>query len=170
MEQDKSFTEQAREHLETLGLSAVLNNTHVVWNPRMRSAAGRAFLREQRIELNPKLRSLENAHDEIQRTFFHELAHLVTHARHPRRRIEPHGAEWQLACAQLGIPNERATHRLPLPRHQQKREHIYQCSHCQTLVERVRPIKRPSACALCCRNFNSGVFSKKFLLVKLPTS
>ena len=44
----------------------------------------------------------------LDQTILHELAHLVAYERNPSRAIKGHGREWQLACADLGIPGESA--------------------------------------------------------------
>src|SRR6267143_2850703 len=64
----------ARELLRQLGADKLAREIRVEWNPRMRSAAGRADFREKSISLNPLL---INHGDEIDRTLRHELAHLL---------------------------------------------------------------------------------------------
>lgn len=140
----------------------------VRWNSRMRSTAGRAFWPECRVDLNPRL--IEFGLDEVRRTLLHELAHLLAYARVGRRRIAPHGVEWQVACADLGIPGEPVTHRLPLPRVQQKRKWSYFCPNCKIEVQRVRRITRKVACASCCKQFNGGRFSARFVLQQVELS
>ncbi len=135
----------------------------VVWNKRMRSTAGRAFWPECRVELNPKL--IPISLDEVRRTLLHELAHLLAYHRCGRRRIAPHGVEWQQACADLGIPGESARHTLPLPRRSQKKQWRYTCPSCDESLERVRPMKRHVACYSCCQQFNRGRYHKRFELI-----
>ena len=135
----------------------------VIWNSRMRSTAGRAFWPDARVELNPKLVTV--GLEEVRRTLLHELAHLLAYHRAGRRRIAPHGLEWQQACADLGIPGERVTHKLPLPRRTQKKKWSYACPSCEQSFERVRQMKNAAACLTCCQQHNSGRFSRKFLLV-----
>ncbi len=137
----------------------------VRWNSRMRSTAGRAFWPECRVDLNPRL--IEFGLGEVRRTVLHELAHLLAYARAGRRRIAPHGIEWQVACADLGIPGETATHQLALPRVQQRRKWAYRCPHCGFELQRVRKIKHKVACARCCGQFNGGRFCARFVLQQL---
>ena len=89
-----------------LGLVELSHKVQVRWNARMRTTAGRAWWPDRLIELNPKLNELSS--DEVWRTLKHELAHLVAYERAGRRRIEPHGAEWRAACADVGIPGEKS--------------------------------------------------------------
>lgn len=135
----------------------------IQWNPRMRSAAGRAFYRECRIELNPRL--LLIGLDECRRTLLHELAHVLAYYRYQGRRIAPHGLEWQQACSDLGIAGERATHKLALPTRKQKKKWRYRCPSCEYRFECVRALKHPSACRLCCKKWNGGVYHKKFQFI-----
>src|SRR5213082_609997 len=69
---DYTLESQARELLRALGAHKLACEIRVEWNPRMRSAAGRADFREKLISLNPLL---INHSDEIDRTLRHELAH-----------------------------------------------------------------------------------------------
>src|SRR5438445_8574459 len=51
---------QARELLRSLGADELARKIRVEWNPRMRTAAGRADYREKLISLNPLLRDLSD--------------------------------------------------------------------------------------------------------------
>jgi predicted SprT family Zn-dependent metalloprotease len=154
---------ECRQLLLNLGIESATDIVKVCWNPRLRSTAGYAKYPSWRIELNPRLRAFDG---QVDRTMRHELAHLVAYHRAGRRRIEPHGREWQQACADLGIPGEAAHHRLPLPRSQMRRPHAYQCPSCSTVVRRVRPFKRATACLACCRKHAGGSFDSRFIFVK----
>ena len=164
---DAELEQQCQAMLTRLGLSHVLHLVTVHWNSRLRSTAGYAAYPSWRIELNPRLIPLEG---QVDRTLKHELAHLVAYHRAGRRRIEPHGHEWRQACADLGIPGEPAHHRLPFPRSTMQRNHTYQCPSCQTVVGRVRPFKRATACLACCRKVNRGQFDPRFKFVKVQPS
>jgi predicted SprT family Zn-dependent metalloprotease len=59
---DQALESQARELLRSLGANQLAREVHVEWNPRMRTAAGRADYREKLISLNPLLRDHESAH------------------------------------------------------------------------------------------------------------
>ena len=72
---DAELTLACVELARDLGLKNLAGKLSVVWNPRMRSTAGRAFWPEGRVELNPKL--IEFSADEVRNTMLHELAHLV---------------------------------------------------------------------------------------------
>ena len=130
----------------------------------MRTTAGRAFWPEAKIELNPKLEEL--APDEVKSTLLHELAHLVAYARAGRKRINAHGVEWRQACADLGIPRERATHSLPLPGRTMQKKWRYACPACGEGFDRVRKMKRYAGCYTCCKNHNGGYYHKKFRFVE----
>lgn len=158
------------EQLQTLlidqfkraGYEELAKKCSVEWNSRMRSAAGRAFLKEYKIQLNPKLE--EFGEGEVKQTLLHEMAHLLAWN---QWRHRGHGAPWRKACALLGIPEERVTHNLPLPSRRQKKKWAYQCPSCEAKIERVRKIKRAVACSACCKQYNRGRFSRKFLLQEI---
>ena len=159
----EDLNQLAREHATELGLTGLAEKVKVKWNPRMRSTAGRAYYQHFEIELNPKL--IEISEEELHRTFLHELAHLVARVRTFPRRIAPHGVEWQLACCDLGIPGEKATHNLPLPSSSQARKWLYTCPHCNAVISRARRMKRKHvACYPCCKSYNHGKYHKRFAL------
>jgi len=162
--EDEDLTEQARDLLNRLLLPAIAQKVSVVWNARLRTTAGRAYCRNQLIELNPALWDISE--EEIDRTFLHELAHLVAYARAGRKRIEPHGPEWRQACADLGIAGEARCHDLPFERHRQKRKFAYVCPHCARELRRVKRIRKAAACYHCCQTYNGGRYHTKYQLVE----
>jgi len=163
---DECLTSECVVLLRHLGLDALAETISVVWNSRMRTTAGRAFWPEGKIELNPKLN--EVVPGEVRATLLHELAHLVAYARAGRRRIKAHGSEWQQACADLGIPGERATHSLPLPGRTMRRKWRYTCPACGEGFDRVRRMKRNAGCYACCQKNNGGYYHQKFRLIETP--
>ena len=162
---DEEMTNDCVRLLNELRLDALSKDVRVVWNPRMRTTAGRAFWPDGKIEINPKLKEL--APDEVRRTMLHELAHLVAYERAGRRRIMAHGSEWQQACADLGIPGERATHSLPLPGRQMRRKWRYTCPVCGESFDRVRRIKRYAGCYSCCLKYHGGYYHRDYRLVEM---
>lgn len=164
---DRVLTLECRVWLAGVaGVEGLIEKVKVCWNVRLATTAGLAYHRDSRIELNPLLRDFPP--DEPHRTLKHELAHLVAHHRSGRRRIQPHGAEWQQACADLGIAGEDRCHTLPFRRRQLRKKFAYRCRHCRTVVPRVRLLARDSACFPCCRELNGGQFHKNFLLERIP--
>lgn len=163
---DDELTRRANALVKELGLAPKLPCVCVIWNKRLRTAAGKAFYRDARIELNPRLQLLESPRreEESDRTFLHELAHLVAHARNRRRRIRPHGPEWRQACADLGIPDESACHDLPFAARRMRRKYGYRCPRCGTVLKRVRRIRHHVACLACCRECNEGRYDRRFRL------
>ena len=153
---------QARGLLRSLGADKLAREIRVEWNPRMRSAAGRADFREKLISLNPLL---QNHGDEIDRTLRHELAHLLAQWREKRRRrIAPHGAEWRQACHDLGIAGEARCHNLPFASKSFPARYVYICPNCKEEFPRARRIRRAIACLACCRAHNRGEFDPRFRL------
>ena len=160
--------EEARAVLRAVGAAALAERVRVEWNARMRTTAGLAFPGRSLVRLNPKLREFGDA--EIRRTLLHELAHLLAHERAGRRRIAPHGAEWRRACGDLGLPDEKRTHDLPLPRRTIARRHHYRCPSCAATIARVQPLRRGSACLSCCRAHNRGRYDARFRFERIEAA
>jgi len=155
----------ARDLLCSIGVNRIAAELRVEWNSRLKTAAGRADCRQKLISLNPRLR--EHPY-EIDRTLRHELAHILAQFRAGRRRISPHGPEWQQACRDLGIADEKRCHTLPFPAKRYAPRFIYRCPNCRRDFPRVRKIRRAVACLPCCRAHNGGEFDARFRL-KLVT-
>jgi len=153
---------KARQLLCSLGAKRIATELRVEWNSRLRTAAGRADYGQKLISLNPRL--VEHP-SEVDRTLRHELAHILAQFREKRRRrISPHGPEWQQACRDLGIADEKRCHTLPFPAKRCVPRFIYRCPNCRRDFARVRKIKRTVACLACCRAHNRGEFDVRFRL------
>jgi predicted SprT family Zn-dependent metalloprotease len=167
---DPELTATAALLALALNLNELAARVNVRWSKRLSSAAGLARPAQALILLNPRLREFPG---EIDRTLRHELAHLVAAARHPRRRLAPHGPEWRRACADVGIPGEPRCHTLPLPRRTVQRPHVYQCPACHYILRRVRPInirRRRLACRECCALHAGGKFDARFEFKRIASS
>jgi SprT protein len=151
----------ARELLRSIGAKRIATELRVEWNSCLKTAAGRADHHQKLISLNPRL--VEHP-AEIDRTLRHELAHILAQFRAGRRRISPHGSEWQQACRDLGIAGEKRCHTLPFPAKRYAPRFIYRCPNCRRDFPRVRKIKRTVACLACCRAHNRGEFDIRFRL------
>ena len=156
-----ALLDTAQALLRAAGSVALAGRVRVEWDLRLRTTAGLAFPGRSLVRLNPRLREFGDA--EIQRTLRHELAHLLAHERVGRRKIAPHGAEWRRACGDLGLPDEKRTHDLPLPRRVIARRHHYRCPACGVALARVHPLRRGSACLRCCRAHSRGRYDARFL-------
>jgi len=161
---DHALEEKSRTllRLRQLGAAKLARDVRVEWNPRMKSAAGRADYRERLISLNPLLR--DHGVEEIDRTLRHELAHLLAQFRVGRRRIAPHGPEWREACRALDIAAEARCHNLPFATKAYPARFVYRCPNCRQEFPRVRRIRRVIACLACCRKHNGGDFDPRFRL------
>jgi len=157
----------ARQLLCSLGAVRIARELRVEWNARLKTAAGRADYRQQLISLNPRL--FEHP-AEIDRTLRHELAHILAQFRAGRRRVLPHGPEWQQACRDLGIVDEKRCHNLPFPARRYTARFIYRCPNCRQEFPRVRRVGRAVACLACCRAHNGGEFDTRFRLRLVPQS
>jgi SprT protein len=151
----------ARELLRSLGAARIAGQLRVEWNSRFKTAAGRADYRQKLISLNPRL--IEHP-AEIDRTLRHELAHILAQFRAGRLRISPHGVEWQQACRDLGIADEKRCHNLPFPARTYVARFVYRCPNCRQDFPRVRRVHRAVACLACCRKHNGGQFDLRFRL------
>lgn len=157
--------EKARAWLRGIGCEALAALIRVRWNARMRTTAGAACYGKSLVILNPKLAAF--GAPEIEKTLRHELAHLLAKFRAGRRRIAPHGPEWRAACRDLGLPDEKRCHDLPLPRARRRPKHFYRCPACRAEIARVRPFRRRVACLACCRAHSGGRYDEKFRLEKI---
>jgi SprT protein len=160
-ERNLNLEETARDLLRSLGAVRIAGDLRVEWNSRLKTAAGRADYRAKLISLNPRL--FEHP-TEIDRTLRHELAHILAQFRAGRRRIPPHGVEWQQACVDLGIADEKRCHNLPFPARTYPAWFVYRCPNCRHEFPRVRRVRRTVACLACCRKYNGGDFDPRFRL------
>ena len=158
---DTTLETEARQLMSSLGGQRIASQLRVEWNSRLQTAAGRADYRQKIISLNPRL---VKHPEEIDRTLRHELAHILAQFRAGRRRISPHGPQWQQACCDLGIAGEKRCHTLPFPAKRCAPRFIYRCTNCRRDFPRVRKIKRTVACLACCRAHNGGKFDVRFRL------
>jgi SprT protein len=165
---DHALEEKSKNLLRELGAAKLAREIRVEWNPRLKTAAGRADFRQKSVSLNPRLSDhgvrAGLAVDEIDRTLRHELAHLLAQWRVGRRRIAPHGSEWRQACRDLGIADEARCHNLPFASKVLPPRYVYRCPNCKQEFPRVRKIRRAIACLACCRKHNGGDFDPRFRL------
>ncbi len=166
VEQSLNLEQTARDLLRANGADRIATELRVEWNSRLKTAAGRADYREKLISLNPRL--LDHP-TEIDRTLRHELAHILAQFRAGRRRISPHGAEWQRACVDLGVADEKRCHNLPFPARTYAARFVYRCPNCRQEFPRVCRMRRAIACLVCCRKHNGGDFDSRFRLKLLSS-
>ena len=166
VEQSLNLEQTARDLLRANGADRIATELRVEWNSRLKTAAGRADYREKLISLNPRL--LDHP-TEIDRTLRHELAHILAQFRAGRRRISPHGAEWQRACVDLGVADEKRCHNLPFPARTYAARFVYRCPNCRQEFPRVCRMRRAVACLVCCRKHNGGDFDSRFRLKLLSS-
>ncbi len=92
-------------------------------------------------------------------TVLHEVAHAVDWELNGNIG---HGPSWKKICLILGISSERLIDpgSIILPG-----KHIYKCPSCDfTLTRNNRYKTADAACPNCCKKYNSGIFSEKYLL------
>lgn len=94
----------------------------VAWNERLSTSAGRAFVRNGRVELNPKL--LRKAPEQVHSVLVHETAHVAA-ARLFGPRTAAHGRHWR-GLMRLAGEAPKVTHDIPVqPRKRPRRRHLY---------------------------------------------
>ncbi len=107
----------------------------VVWNDRLTTSAGRAFVRHGRIELNPAL--LGRAPDQLPMVLAHEAAHVAA-ARLFGPNVPAHGRHWRSLMRLAGFP-PAVTHDIPLEprpgRRRARRSYLY-LRICETCGDR----------------------------------
>jgi SprT protein len=161
VERNLDLEATARDLLRAHGAARIAGELRVEWNSRLKTAAGRADYRQKLISLNPRLSKYPT---EIDRTLRHELAHILAQFRAGRRRIPPHGVEWQQACVDCGIADEKRCHNLPFPARTYVARFVYRCPNCRQEFPRARRVRRAVACLACCRKHNGGDFDPRFRL------
>jgi predicted SprT family Zn-dependent metalloprotease len=105
----------------------------VVWNPRLTTTAGRAFLRLGQIELNPTL--LRRAPDQLDTVLTHEAAHLAAF-RLFGPNIPAHGRHWRSLMRLSGYPPD-VTHKIPVRSSKRPRRRYVYLRICERCGERL---------------------------------
>ena len=112
-----------------------------MFNPRLRSSAGRADFRARCIELNPRL--LDRNPAELVPTLAHELCHLFAGVR------AGHGPRWKRAMLELGF-EPSACHRLDVGGlTARRRTWRWLCPGCGETYERGHRKAHRFACGRC---------------------
>ena len=121
-------------------------SVRIVYNPRLRSTAGRALLKDGVVELNVRL--LRDHPDQLVPTLAHELAHIAVYRR--RSGDRPHGRRFAELMTALGLSPE-ATHHLPVAHltHRRRRYlYLHRCSGCgRSFI--TRNVRRGYYCTVC---------------------
>lgn len=138
-------TELERRARELFQLWRVVDTAvQVEWNPRLSTTAGRAFVRQGRVELNPHL--LQRAPEQLTTVLTHEVAHLAA-ARLFGANVAAHGRHWRSLMALAGQP-PAITHDIPV-RGLRRARYLYLrvCDACGD--RRVQPVVRYGRCHGC---------------------
>lgn len=137
----------ARRCGEAWDFSSLGERVRIAYNPRMRTALGRALLEEARVELNPHL--LREHPEELVPTLVHELAHVAVHQRFGGAR--PHGREFRTLMRAVNLSAE-ATHSLETARPRRRRRarylYVHRCETCGYTFAAGRT-RRDRYCAAC---------------------
>lgn len=126
------------------------------WNFRFDRAKLRLGLcryNTKTISLSAEL-TLLNDEKVIENTILHELAHALVGPNHGHNHV------WQNMARSIGCSAERCAGDVNVP----EGKYSAKCGNCGKVSFRNRKLNKKVACGRCCRDFNSGVFTEKFLL------
>ncbi|NUM89330.1 MAG: SprT-like domain-containing protein [Bdellovibrionales bacterium] len=148
--------------LNTLHFDADLPEPRLVWNSRLSTSAGRFVpslpypfhTYPSRIEVASYLRDLEDGERHIRDTLLHEMIHYLLWL-----QGKPHGHTPEFLAIMERVGTTRWN---PVPR-DRPIKHWYECPGCLERFPTRRKLQ-PGACVACCRKWNKGKFSEKFLL------
>jgi len=153
--------ELQRRAVELFGLWRVADaSVRVVWNDRLTTTAGRAFLQLGQIELNPRL--LQRAATQVEPVLIHEAAHLAAH-RLFGANIPPHGRHWRSLMRLAGQP-PAVTHDIPVQGLRRQRRRFLYLRLCEACGDRqIAAVLRYGRCHGC--NRRDG-----YLVLKAPAT
>lgn len=154
------FKELNEKHFD-----AFLDPPTLVWNSRLRSAAGRfrpgsrKYWREvpPRIEVASYLLEEEKAEELIRDTVGHEMIHYWLWV---RRKPYGHTDEFYQKMEAMGVSRYN-----PVPRTRPFR-YLYRCQNCLKEFP-ARKLLGPLACAQCCKHHAGGKYDSRFKLILL---
>lgn len=120
---------------------------------RAKRRYGLCCYRTQTISLSRPLALI--APEEVEDTLRHEIAHALAGDQ------AGHGREWRIIARRVGARPERCggTHSKDLPP-----GWAATCSHCGYVSKFFRKPRRIKACGRCCKQYNGGRFTERFLL------
>lgn len=132
----------------------------VLWNERLTTTAGRAFLQNGRIELNPTL--LARALDQLPMVLTHEAAHIAAF-RLFGANIAAHGRHWRSLMRLAGYAPE-ITHKIPVRGLQRGRQRFVYLRICDACGDRtIQAAVRYGRCHGCAAR-------DSFLVMKAPAT
>jgi len=120
------LTAIARRAADAWDMPDLPDRVRIAYNPRLRTALGRALLDRGVVELNTHL--LSEHPDQLVETLVHELAHLAVYMRYGP--VRPHGEHFRTLMRAVGL-SPATTHTLPVA-HLRRRRYLYlhRCSDC----------------------------------------
>lgn len=96
-----------------------------------------------------------NSEEEVKDTILHEIAHALA------GKGTGHGNKWKEMCLKIGAKPERCWDKNNVKEPEGK--YIVSCSTCG-YVRQAHRKKKKVACGKCCRTYNGGKYSTKYLL------
>lgn len=113
------------------------------------TVAGKAYLRENHVQLNAQL-FVDNTAHFLNDTIAHEWAHIAARLLHAPKRIDAHGAEWRAVMSALGKVPSRC-HSLDVSKSRVHATYTYRCN-CKTFelsARRHNKVQRKHAAYQC---------------------
>ena len=93
--------------------------------------------------------------DEFKTTVLHEIAHVLAGKGHH------HDSVWKEKAKEIGLENpqrlSKTTYKIP-------NKWKVTCIHCGETYEAPRKPRKDTACGECCRKYNNGKYSPKYIL------
>lgn len=118
---------------------------------------GQCHYRNRTIKLSRPLTQINNE-AQVTDTILHEIAHALTPGKH-------HNKHWQRKAEEIGCNPKRCYDikqtEIPKPLYQLK------CENCNHTVPRYRETKTKYACNKCCKQYNQGKYTEKYIMKQI---
>jgi len=99
-----------------------------------------------------------NAEHLVRDTILHEIAHALVGSQHG------HNATWRAKCREIGAKPQRCKSQADGLVQNQQFKWSVTCPNCGPRGGKHRKSNKPSACGTCCKRYNGGRFTSRFLL------
>lgn len=96
-----------------------------------------------------------NNEKEFKDTLLHEIAHALVGTGNGHNEV------WKNKCIEIGCRPERFYLKENI---NMGYKYNYECPSCDVSIQRHRKLKKVGACAKCCKKYNQGKFSEKYIL------
>jgi len=97
-----------------------------------------------------------NSEEQVKDTILHEIAHALAPVG------EGHGRIWKSICVKIGANPTRCYSSKDVTK--PKANYVRVCTTCNVEHQAYRKSRRKVACGACCKKYNEGKYSDKFIL------